>query len=103
MTDFHTICQIGEVPEGEARMFVVDGVMVGVFHVNGQFHACHNECPHAGASLAHGVIDGDTVRCRIHHWCFSIVDGTYLDEGKPQFNARSITVRVVRDEVQVEV
>jgi nitrite reductase/ring-hydroxylating ferredoxin subunit len=80
----------------------VNEAMVGVFHVNGQFYAIHNECPHAGASLAHGVIEGDTVRCRIHHWCFSIVNGTFLDEDKPQFNARTITVRVVGDEVQVE-
>jgi len=34
MSDFHTICQVADIPEGEARMFVVDGVMVGVFHVN---------------------------------------------------------------------
>ena len=103
MPTIHTICKVGDIPEGEARMFVVDGVMVGVFHINGQFHALDNECPHAGASLAHGVIEGDTVRCRIHHWCFSIVDGTYLDEDKPQFNACSIIVRVVGNEVQVVV
>jgi len=73
---------------------------VGCF--NGQFHALDNACPHAGASLAHGQIEGDTVRCRIHHWCFCITDGTYLDEDKPEFDARTIAVRVVGDYVQVE-
>lgn len=28
--------------------------------------------PHEGASLAHGIIEGNTVRCRIHHWRFCI-------------------------------
>ena len=84
-------------------MFVSDGAMVGVFHIDGQFHALDNACPHAGASLAHGLIEGDTVRCRIHHWRFCIRDGTYLDEDKPGFNARPIAIRVVGDEVQVEV
>ena len=86
MPDFHTICKVSDITEGEARMFVADGVMVGVFHINGEFHALDNECPHAGASLAHGLIEDETVRCRIHHWRFCIRDGTYLDEAKPEFN-----------------
>ena len=103
MPQFHTIWKVRNIPEGEARMFVVDDAMIGVFHVSGQFHALDNECPHAGASLTHGVIEGDTVHCRIHYWRFCIRDGTYLDEDKPDFNASPITVRVVGDDVQVEV
>ena len=45
MPDFHTICQANEIPEGEARMFVVNDVMVGVFHIDGQFHALDNPLP----------------------------------------------------------
>lgn len=84
-------------------MFVVDDVMVGVYHVNGEFFALDNQCPHEGASLARGYIDGDVVSCRIHHWRFCIRDGTYLDEDKLQCNARTFPVRVVGDEVQVEI
>ena len=102
MPAFHTVCQVSDIPEGAARMFVVDGAMVGVFHIDGQFHALDNSCPHAGASLAHGLIEGDAVRCRIHHWRFCIRDGTYLDEDKPEFNARPIAIRVLGVEVQVE-
>ena len=102
MPAFQTICRVSEIPGGEARMFVVDDVMVGVFHVNGEFFALENQCPHEGASLAHGIIDDGTVRCRIHHWRFCIRDGTYLDEDKPRCNARTFPVRVVGEEVQVE-
>ena len=84
-------------------MFVVNELMIGVFHVNGSFYALADECPHAGASLAQGFLKGNVVRCRIHHWRFSVVDGTYLDEEKPQCNARTFPVRVVGDNVQVEV
>lgn len=103
MPDYHIVCKVGDIPEGEARMFVVDGAMVGVFHIDGQIHALVDSGPHAGASLAHGPIEGDTVRCRIHHWQFCIRDGTYLDEDKPEFNALPIAVRVVGGDVQVEV
>lgn len=98
---FHPVCHVEDIPHGEARMFVIEGAMIGVFNVAGLFLALANECPHAGASLAHGLLEGDTVRCRIHHWRFSIRDGTYLDEQKPECNAQTYPVRVVGDEVQV--
>ena len=103
LSEFETVCCVNEIPEGEGRIFTVAETRIGVFHVGGRFFALANECPHAGASLAHGVIEGNTVRCRIHHWAFSIQDGTYLDEAKPQCNARSFPVRIVGDEVQVAV
>jgi nitrite reductase/ring-hydroxylating ferredoxin subunit len=83
-------------------MFVVDEIPVGVFHIDGKFFALHNECPHAGASLAHGLIDGEVVSCRIHHWRFCIRDGTYIDQDRPDHNAKTIPLRVVGNEVQVD-
>jgi nitrite reductase (NADH) small subunit len=103
MSQYRNVCLAAEIPEGEARMFVVNETMVGVFNIEGQFFALDNQCPHAGASLAHGDIDGDTVGCRIHHWRFCIRDGTYLDEDKPRYNARTFRVRVVDGQVQVDV
>lgn len=102
MPSFHTVCQVSEIPAGEARLFVVDETPIGVFHVEGEFFALHNECPHAGASLAHGTIENGVVSCRIHHWRFCIRDGTYLDEARPQHNARSFPVRIVDRQVQVQ-
>ena len=101
--NFHTVCRVGDIPAGEGRMLAVAGTTIGVFNVAGSFYALANECPHAGASLAHGIVEGETVLCRIHHWRFSLRDGTFLDENKPQCNVRSFPVRVVGDEVQVEV
>ncbi len=102
MSTYHDVCHVNEVSEGEARMFVVEDTPIGIFQLDGKFYALHNECPHAGASLAQGDIDKDVVSCRIHHWRFCIRDGTYLDEDRPRFNVRTIRVRVVRNQVQVE-
>ena len=54
MSDFQTVCRVDDIPDGEARLFAVGETMVGVFRVGDQFYALQNECPHAGASLAHG-------------------------------------------------
>ena len=61
-------------------MFVMDGIPIGIFCMAGEFFALDDRCPHAGASLARGILDGDTVACRIRHWRFCLRDGTYLDE-----------------------
>jgi len=102
MPEFQTICRVGDVPVGEGRMFIVNDLMIGVFNINGEHFAIDNRCPHAGASLAHGMLEGDSVLCRIHHWRFCLRTGEYLDEEKPQFNARTFPVRIVGDEILVE-
>jgi len=84
-------------------MFVISETMIGVYHVEGKFFAINDQCPHAGASLVRGQVVGDVVSCRIHHWRFSIRTGKYLDEEKSECNVRSYSVRVVSDQVQVEV
>jgi nitrite reductase (NADH) small subunit len=101
--NFRTVCRTSDVPDGEGRVFNVAETMVAVFNVRGSFFALANECPHACASLAHGVVESDIIRCRIHLWRFSIRDGTYLDEDKPQYDAQSYPVRVVGEEVKVSV
>jgi len=103
MPEFQSVCSAEEVSSGESKMFNVDGLMIGLFNVDGEFLAVSNKCPHAGASLAHGTTDRDIVTCRIHHWRFCLRSGRYLDEDKPEFNARSFATRVVNGEVQVSV
>lgn len=98
---FVVACGVSDIPEGKSQMFVIEGRMIGVFHVDGHFYALANECPHAGASLAHGDMDGCTVSCRIHHWRFCLRSGAYLDEDKPQFNVKTFRVRVVEEQIQI--
>lgn len=101
MPQFQRLCTVDEVPAGEGRRFLAGDRLVAVFNLGGQFFALADECPHAGASLALGEINGGCVTCRIHHWRFSIRDGSYLDEDKPRFNAASFATRIVGDELQV--
>ena len=103
MPEFQAICKVGDVPAGEGRMFAINGLVIGLFHVKGEYFAIDNHCPHAGASLAHGMLEGDIICCRIHHWRFCVRDGKYLDEDKPQFDVRTFPVRVVGNDVMVEI
>lgn len=101
MRHFVTVCRVTDIPAGEARMFIVNENRIGIFNIGGEFFALDDHCPHAGASLAHGNMDGDVISCRIHDWRFSIRNGKYLDEDKPACNAKIFTVRVVGEQIQV--
>lgn len=101
MNDYQTVAKVGEIPEGQGRAFAVDGTMVAVFHVDGEYTAINDICPHMGASLAAGYIDGHGVMCPWHAWRFSVKDGTWLDNPRSQLKNDCYPVRVQGDEIQV--
>ena len=64
--------------EGEIVAVQVDGEMVAVTVVAGELHAFDAKCPHAGCSLADGVLDEGTVTCACHFAQFDISTGAVL-------------------------
>jgi len=101
MSEFKSIAKVGAVPDGEGRAFTVDGRVVGVFLIDGEYFAINDLCPHMGASLSSGRIDGHSVWCPWHAWRFSVQDGTWLDN--PKVKTDSWPVRVTGDAIQVKV
>lgn len=92
---------IGKVEEfepGSCKIITVDGKSIGIYHVNGTFHALLNYCPHKGAELCTGPITGTSmpcddatftythkdalVRCAWHGWEFEIATGQLLYDSK---------------------
>ncbi len=37
---------------------------------SGAVHALDGQCPHLGADLGLGTVEGTELRCAYHHWCF---------------------------------
>jgi nitrite reductase (NADH) small subunit/3-phenylpropionate/trans-cinnamate dioxygenase ferredoxin subunit len=103
MSEFHTVAKVGDIPEGEGRAFQVAGRMVAVFQMNGKFTAINDTCPHMGASLATGYVEGGGVTCPWHAWRFGICDGLWLDNPKASIRQDVYEVRVDGDDVQVSI
>lgn len=78
----------------------LDGHEIAVFGIDGQAFAIDDSCPHAGASLCQGPLNGHMVQCRAHGLRFDIRTGA-LAGSKDGLQARVYAVRVVADEVQV--
>ena len=60
---------------GERAVVEVDGRSIALFNVEGTIYAIDDSCPHAGASLAGGKLDGLSVQCRAHGLRFDLRTG----------------------------
>ena len=98
--EFVTVAKVGAIPEGEGRSFQVGGRLVAVFRQNGRYFAMDDLCPHMGASLGAGYLDGEgIVTCPWHAWRFCIRDGKWADN--PRLAVDTFQVRVEGDMIQV--
>ena len=106
----HVVAPAAELPPGSRRIVEVEGRSIGVFNVGGAFYALRNTCPHQGAPLCEGSVqgtalpsrpgehrwarDGEILRCPWHGWEFDLTTGRSI------FNPHR--TRVKRYEVTVD-
>ena len=103
MPEFVSIAKMGDIPEGEGRTYPVNGRLVGLFFVDGEYFAINDLCPHMGASLAAGHVEDGAVSCPWHAWRFCVKDGLWLDNPKSKVKTDSYEVRLKGDDIQVNV
>ena len=61
--------------DGQGKTFAINGHQVAVFNIDGEIFAFDDECPHVGASLGSGKLEGKLVTCPAHQWQFDITTG----------------------------
>ena len=66
MAEFHTVCKVEDLSEGEGKTVEVAGKLIAVFCHNGQCSAIDDVCPHMGASLSGGYVENGVVTCPWH-------------------------------------
>ncbi|MGA2394006.1 MAG: Rieske (2Fe-2S) protein [Candidatus Lustribacter sp.] len=72
---FVPVGPVAEIKPGTAKTVAVDGREIAVFNAGGTFYAVDNYCPHQGGLLSEGWLEGTTITCPWHAWCFSLIDG----------------------------
>jgi nitrite reductase (NADH) small subunit len=113
MAGRHVVARLQDFPPGTRRIMEVGGRSIGVFNIEGTFHALRNSCPHQGAPLCLGVVSGTTiasrpyeyvygrdneiVKCPWHGWEFEISSGRSI------FNPHKVRVRTYEVRVESEV
>lgn len=75
MTRNVTVASASDLGAGQRKLVFVNGRSIVVFNVEGQLRAVDNSCPHNGASLASGRLDGNVLQCPAHGLRFDLATG----------------------------
>jgi nitrite reductase/ring-hydroxylating ferredoxin subunit len=76
MSEFVKLTTLANLPaEGEAKSFELDGALLCVSRVNGRIGVIEGRCPHRGAPLGTGTIEGGHLICPYHNWEFDPFTG----------------------------
>jgi nitrite reductase (NADH) small subunit len=73
---FVDVAAAADLGPGASLAVEVAGREIALWNVGGAYYALENYCPHQGAPLVDGWVDGTTVTCSWHAWCFNLTDGT---------------------------
>jgi metal-sulfur cluster biosynthetic enzyme/nitrite reductase/ring-hydroxylating ferredoxin subunit len=78
MADFQRVLDIGELADPGRTLVEVDGEMLAVFHVGGEYFALDDVCTHDGGPLADGELVDHAIACPRHGARFDIRSGAAL-------------------------
>jgi 3-phenylpropionate/trans-cinnamate dioxygenase ferredoxin component len=92
MSDFVKVGRLDEFRRGRGRVVVVDGERVVVFRDGARIVAVSDRCPHQGASLEDGRLEGGAIECARHGWRFDAASGEA--EGHTGAGIRVYEVRI---------
>ena len=78
MGEFVEVLRVDDLKDGELRGLTVRGRALLVAKVAGRLYAADDRCPHMGARLSKGKLDGTVVICPRHHSRFDLSDGRFV-------------------------
>lgn len=103
MGQFVKVASTAEMENAQAGKAVdAGGQTVALFRVGTEYCAIENVCPHRGASLADGVLNGYEITCPWHAARFDVRSGAVLCPPAPH-GVKSFPVRVSGTDIEVEV
>jgi len=69
------ICAQSEIAPDSVKAFEVGDRRLAVFNIGGRFYVTDDECTHASASLADGMLEGEVIECAMHLGAFHVPTG----------------------------
>jgi thiamine pyrophosphate-dependent acetolactate synthase large subunit-like protein/nitrite reductase/ring-hydroxylating ferredoxin subunit len=92
--EWHRIADVDELPEGRVKTVTAGIHSMALTHIDGEYHAMDNRCPHQGGPLGEGSIERDKdgqcmLRCPWHGWDFDpktgLPPGGHEDAGQTMY------------------
>jgi len=101
MPQRHPVTALASIPPGSAQAFTVAGQRIAFFNIDGKIHAIDDTCPHAGAPLSDGRVQGCLVTCPWHAIRFDVTTGCM--PGQTEKSLAVYPVIITGDQIEVEV
>ena len=96
------VLRAAELTPGTATTVRIADRTLALVNAAGTFHAVEGECPHAGALLGEGAVDGCVLTCPLHDATFDVRTGEALSGPAPR-GVRTYPTRVDDGVVEVQV
>jgi nitrite reductase/ring-hydroxylating ferredoxin subunit len=69
------VCAQAEIAPETVKAFEVGDKRLAVYNIGGNYYVTDDECTHAAASLADGILEGDVIECTLHFGAFDVRTG----------------------------
>ena len=69
------VCSKSDVEPDSVKAFAVGANTLAVYNIGGVIYVTDDECTHASASLADGLLEGDVIECCVHFGAFNVKTG----------------------------
>lgn len=99
MPEFTPVADVSSLPPGRGRTVHVRGREYALWNLNGEFFCIDDECPHRGASVGAGTLEGTEAVCPLHGWAFDVRTGVCAL--RPDRPTGTYPTRVVDGQVQI--
>lgn len=96
---FLKVANLSQLADGECLAAELDGLPIVLVRSGDRITALENRCPHAGAPLSEGFVEGANIVCSWHGWSFDLATGRCPDD--PASCVPVFEVRVEGDDILV--
>ncbi len=100
LTGARHACSVRDVPLGEGRQALIDGVLVAIFNTADGWFAVDARCPHRNGPLSDGIVGERSVICPLHNRRYALDSGEPIGHECPAI--RSFPVELHDDQVFVD-
>ncbi|NUT77371.1 Rieske 2Fe-2S domain-containing protein [Pseudomonas sp. C1C7] len=83
-------------PAGGRALFEFDDKSLALFNVDGELYVIDDSCPHQGASLCGGRLEGRVIQCCAHGLRFDLRSGYMLNSNLVKVN--NYPVEIIDDQ-----
>ena len=93
--------KVADVQEGAMTLAKAGESFVLLSNVGGEIYATSRTCPHAGAALNYGFLEGSEVMCPLHGAMFDVMTGEIV-MGPASHGLRCFAVQVEGEDILVD-